>query len=93
MEFNQPGRRAFLKQVPLIVAGAHFARAAGSEVIADSASGKLRGMDVEGIKVFKGIPYGASTEGKNRFMPPQKPIAWAGVRDCTVWSPNLVNSG
>ena len=43
--------------------------------------GKLRGVDVDGIKVFKGVAYGASTAGKNRFRPPQRPAAWTGVRD------------
>jgi para-nitrobenzyl esterase len=43
--------------------------------------GRLRGRDVNGIKVFKGIPYGGSTAGKNRFMPPTKPTPWTGVRD------------
>ncbi|MGH9825029.1 MAG: carboxylesterase/lipase family protein, partial [Blastocatellia bacterium] len=27
-------------------------------------------------------PYGASTEGKNRFMPPRKPEPWTGIREC-----------
>ncbi len=43
--------------------------------------GRLRGCDVSGIKVFKGIPYGGSTAGKNRFMPPSRPMPWTGVRD------------
>ena len=40
---------------------------------ADTTYGKVQGMANAGIKEFKGIPYGASTAGKNRFMPPQKP--------------------
>jgi para-nitrobenzyl esterase len=43
--------------------------------------GRLRGRDVDGIKVFKGVQYGGSTAGKNRFMPPTKPTPWTGVRD------------
>jgi len=44
--------------------------------------GKVQGVQVAGVKEFKGIPYGASTAGKNRFMPPKKPAAWKGVREC-----------
>jgi len=33
-----------------------------------------------GIKIFRGIPYGADTSSKNRFMPPRKPTAWSGTR-------------
>ena len=47
----------------------------------ETRQGRLRGRDVNGIKVFKGVRYGASTAGKNRFMPPVAPEAWAGVRD------------
>jgi para-nitrobenzyl esterase len=44
--------------------------------------GKVQGIQTTGIKQFKGIPYGASTGGRNRFMPPKKPAAWKGVREC-----------
>ena len=45
-------------------------------------SGKVQGIVTAGIKEFKGIPYGAPTGGKNRFMPPKKPAPWTGVREC-----------
>src|SRR5207245_2663518 len=55
--------------------------AESASVTAETASGKIRGVEVNGIKTFKGIPYGATTAGKNRFMPPAAPAKWTGVRD------------
>jgi para-nitrobenzyl esterase len=64
-------------------------------VIADTASGQVRGVLSEGIRVFKGIPYGGPTSGKNRFMPPVKPEPWSGVRDAVeyVWTPDVGAGG
>ncbi|MDE2134922.1 MAG: carboxylesterase/lipase family protein [Alphaproteobacteria bacterium] len=50
--------------------------------IAETASGKIEGVVNGGIRQFKAVPYGASTGGRNRFLPPQKPAPWRGVRDC-----------
>jgi para-nitrobenzyl esterase len=48
----------------------------------DTATGRVQGVQTAGIKEFKGIPYGAPTGGRNRFMPPKRPVAWKGVREC-----------
>jgi para-nitrobenzyl esterase len=48
-----------------------------------------------GIKEFKGVPYGASTAGRNRYMPPRKPAPWTGVRECLAYgqiSPQTISS-
>ncbi len=50
------------------------------------ASGKLRGARIAGIYAFKGVPYGAATAGRNRFMAPQPPEPWSGVRDAIVYA-------
>src|SRR5579863_5387845 len=76
-------RRTFLALAPaVLVKGAETA-----SVTAETTYGQIRGVDVDGIKTFKGIPYGASTAGKNRFMPPVNPTRWTGVRDAVQYGP------
>ena len=55
--------------------------------IVETANGKVRGAVIDGIQTFKGLRYGASTSGPNRFMPPKKPESWTGVRDAFDFGP------
>lgn len=48
--------------------------------IAQTEYGKIQGYQMNGIYTFLGVPYGANTAGKNRFMPPQKPEHWSDIK-------------
>jgi para-nitrobenzyl esterase len=56
-----------------------------SDPVVETAYGKVRGYATGGVFTFRGVRYGATTIGKNRFLPPQKPDPWAGVRDATSY--------
>jgi para-nitrobenzyl esterase len=80
-------RRDFLSYSALAGAGvmlerslfAQGARTPGATV--RTAAGQVRGYVEDKVQIFKSMPYGASTAGANRFIPPQKPQPWTGVRD------------
>ena len=53
--------------------------------LANTQYGKVKGYVLRGINYFLGIPYGAPTSSKNRFMPPQKPEPWDDVFPAVWW--------
>ena len=61
--------------------------------VVETTTGKVRGFSSRGVAVFRGIPYGASTTGPNRFMPPQKTEQWAGVRNCLNYGHSCPEGG
>ncbi|MEZ2346892.1 carboxylesterase/lipase family protein [Terriglobus sp. RCC_193] len=44
--------------------------------IAKTQYGKVRGFLDGGVFTFKGVPYGATTAGENRWLPAKAPAAW-----------------
>jgi para-nitrobenzyl esterase len=44
-------------------------------------AGVLRGEVLDGMAVFRGVPFAAPPFGPNRFLPPQPVPRWDGVRD------------
>ncbi|MCB0028933.1 MAG: carboxylesterase family protein, partial [Anaerolineales bacterium] len=59
-------------------------------VEADSTFGRLRGHRINGVNVFKGIPYGGQVSGAYRFRRPAPLQPWAGVRDALELGPPAI---
>jgi para-nitrobenzyl esterase len=58
---------------------------AATPPIVETTHGKVRGYRNDDVHTFRGLRYGASTAGANRFMPPKSPAPWAGVRDASAY--------
>jgi para-nitrobenzyl esterase len=58
--------------------------------VAETQYGKVRGVDWQGVYVFRGVPYGGPTEGAARFLPPEPPVSWAGIREVTENGPRCI---
>jgi len=56
-----------------------------SIAIAETKYGKVKGFILRGITCYRGIPYGADTSGKNRFMAPQPPKPWTTTLPAVWW--------
>ena len=86
-------RRTFVKQAALLLAAVEarpwlrLEAAAEASVTATTSAGTVRGTLDEGINVFKGIPYGDTTAGNNRFLPSKPPAPWKGTRDALAYGP------
>lgn len=49
--------------------------------------GRIKGSRRGAIHAFRGVPYGAPTDGANRFVPARPAAGWSDVKDCTNIGP------
>jgi para-nitrobenzyl esterase len=95
---TQRSRREFLHSSATMLAGGGIlwpALVHASEsrhVVATTRAGRVGGTLDNGVRVFKGIAYGADTAAY-RFQPPRLPVAWKNVRDALEYGPSCPQSG
>lgn len=56
-------------------------------VTVETRYGKIRAATDGGVAVFRGIPFARPPLGALRFMPPERPEPWPGIRDGRPWGP------
>jgi para-nitrobenzyl esterase len=56
--------------------------------VAKTQNGRVRGFADGGVLTFKGVPYGATTAGENRWLPAQPPAPWTDEYPALAYGAN-----
>jgi para-nitrobenzyl esterase len=59
----------------------------GDPAVIATAQGRVRGVELDGLRSWRGIPYARPPTGPLRFRPPQPVAPWHGVRDAATFAP------
>jgi para-nitrobenzyl esterase len=84
-------RREFLAATAL-ASGIPVRGAVSQSLVVKTTKGKLRGMEENGVCVFKGVPYAGPCDGANRFKPPAKLAPWTEIRDAIEYGPQAIQN-
>jgi para-nitrobenzyl esterase len=55
--------------------------------------GVVAGVESDGVRIFKGLPYAAPPVGDLRWRPPQPVVPWSGVRDASQYGAECPQPG
>ena len=89
---NGFSRRRLLQQGGLAAAACAidpllaFALQPNSNTVVNAPCGSLQGELVNGVRVFRGVPFAQPPVGPLRFKPPAPTAPWSGVREATVFA-------
>jgi para-nitrobenzyl esterase len=80
-------RRGFLAKSAMVALSLQghrlFAQVAAESCVVRAPTGALRGESVNGVRVFRGVPFAEPPIGPLRFRSPVKNAPWKGERDAT----------
>jgi len=81
------GRRLRLGRVAAAAGLALASTAATAGPVVTTTAGAVSGEALDGVSVYRGIPYAEAPVGELRWKPPAAKAAWEGVRDATRFGP------
>ena len=76
----------------LLVAAAELACAAVAQQVLTE-TGKISGVQANGLSVYKGVPFAAPPVGDYRWRPPQPAAPWKGTRKADAFAPACMQVG
>jgi len=63
------------------------------DALVETRRGAVRGVDKDGLVLFRGLPYARPPVGPLRFRPPEPPEPWSGIRDATRFGSSAPQNG
>jgi para-nitrobenzyl esterase len=75
-----------VRLIHLLFFGLFGVNAYASEPIVHTQNGDVRGVSDGQSESFKDLPFAAPPTGNLRWMPPQDPLNWTGIRDASHFS-------
>lgn len=81
-------RAQVMRWTALLALAASGTAFASDALTVRTAQGDVQGTTVSGVRQFRGIPYAKPPVGDLRWVSPQAPDPWQGVRDATRFGPS-----
>ncbi len=60
---------------------------AAAQPVVNAPTGSVRGEALDGVNVYRGLPYARPPVGRLRWRPPEELAPWRGTRDATAFGP------
>jgi len=81
------------RSLALAVAALVMLGGAQQAPVVRTGAGEVRGVSVEGVVTYRGLPFARPPVGDLRFRDPQPATAWSGIRDANAFKPACLQTG